>query len=77
MGSTYIIDTIELQKIMIEQGIKTITELSEKSGVGRDTLSGLINGKIRPSFGVLIKLASTLDLSPETAGRIFFCRQLT
>lgn len=77
MKSTYIIDTIELQKIMIEHGIKTITELSKETGVGRDTLSGLINGKIRPSFGVLIKLTDTLNLSPEEAGRIFFCRKLT
>lgn len=77
MSDTYKIDTNELRKLMIDKGINSITELSEKSGVGRDTLSRLMRGKIKPSFGVILKIANALEMSPETAGRIFFYHELT
>lgn len=77
MAGTYKIDTIELRKLMIDKEIVSITELSEKSGVGRDTLSRLMRGKIQPSFGVILKIVDALEMPPETAGRIFFYHELT
>lgn len=72
----YRINTKELKKVMIDNNIESIAELSEKTGVGRDTLSKVINGKAQPSFGVLLKLAEALSMSPEVAGKVFFYREL-
>lgn len=75
--NTYTVNTKELRKIMIDKNISSIAELSEKSGVGRATLSKMINGQVQPSFGVLLKVADALSMSPETAGKVFFYRELT
>lgn len=69
---SYSVDTVELKKLMVEKGFDTIGELAEKSGVGRDTVSGVVNGKIRPSTAVMEKLMTTLDMKPVDAGTIFF-----
>lgn len=69
-------DHIELKKIMIEKGYKTIKELSEKSGVNRNTLASVFNGERQPSSETMEKLVVTLDIEPEKAGRIFFNRNL-
>lgn len=68
----YKVDTKALQKAMIDADIKTIEQLSELTGVNRNTLSDIINGKIFPSSMVMSKLASSLKLTSEDAGRIFF-----
>ena len=48
----------------------TQTELSEKSGVSRATISGLENGSVRAtSSNTLLKLARALD---TTVDQIFF-----
>lgn len=72
----YKTDTVELKKIMVEKHIDTITQLSELSGVGRDTLSKILSGKAQPSAGVMIKLSSALEMNPEVAGKIFFTPNL-
>ena len=72
----YKTDTIELKKLMVEKKIDTIIQLSELSGVGRDTLSKILSGKAQPSSGVMIKLSSALEMEPEVAGRIFFAPNL-
>lgn len=72
----YRVDTIELRKAMLDNGIRTNEALSRASGVGRDTISRTLNSKIRPSFDVMVKIAEALDLSPERAGRIFFAENL-
>ena len=72
----YRTDIIELKKLMIEKGIDTITELSNRSGVGRDTLSKILSGKIQPSFDVMYKIASALEMESEIAGKIFFAHNL-
>ena len=69
---SYSVNTVELKKLMIEKGIETISELSEKSGVGRDTCSGVVNGKIRPSTAVMEKIMIALEMKPVDAGLIFF-----
>lgn len=72
----YKVDTKELQKAMIDADIKTIEQLSELTGVNRNTLSDIINGKIFPSSMVMSKLAYCLKLTSEDAGRIFFAPKL-
>lgn len=72
----YTVDTIALRKLMIEQGYMTISSLSKASDVGRNTLSKVLDGSIRPSADVMSKLAVALTMSPEVAGRVFFARNL-
>lgn len=72
----YKVDTKALQKAMIDLDIKTIEQLSEITGVNRNTLSDIINGKIFPSSMVMAKLAHCLHLTSEEAGRIFFTPRL-
>lgn len=69
-------NTNELKKLMIDCDIKTVKELSERTGVNRNTLAQVINGKIQPSSEVMIQLVLTLDIEPQKAGEIFFNREL-
>lgn len=68
----YKTDTQELRKAMIDKNIITISDLSERSGVGRDTISKILDGKIQPSTAVMFKIAETLELDSSKAGNIFF-----
>lgn len=69
-------DCIELQKMMVEKGIKTIAELSRKSGVNRNTCAQVVNGDITPSTDVMYKIAGALDMNSFQAGKIFFAKNL-
>lgn len=71
-----ITDTVELKKIMAEQKIKNIKELSEKSGVSRNTLSYILRGLKQPSADVMDKLVICLEMEPSRAGLVFFKRVL-
>lgn len=73
---SYAVDTAELKKAMINAGINTAVELSEKSGVNRNTVGGILNGDIRPSSAVIEKIARALSLDGNDIGRIFFKLQL-
>lgn len=68
----YKVDIIELKKIMVEQNLDKIIDLSAASTVDRTTLSKIINGDIRPSTTVIEKLMSALHIQPERVGEIFF-----
>ncbi|MBQ6455679.1 MAG: helix-turn-helix transcriptional regulator [Mogibacterium sp.] len=72
----YTVDTTELKKAMINAGINTTVELSERSGVNRNTVGGILNGEIRPSSAVIEKIARALSLDGQDIGRIFFKAQL-
>lgn len=72
----YAVDTAELKKAMINAGINTAVELSERSGVNRNTVGGILNGDIRPSSAVIEKIARALSLDGNDIGRIFFKSQL-
>ena len=65
-------DTIELKKLMVEKGFETINSLSTASGVSRNTLGKVLNGKIQPSADVMYKLVETLEIPAPKAGTIFF-----
>ena len=76
MAGIFRTDTIELRKIMAEKAIKTTKELSEKSGINRNTLSSVLNGTTQPSSDVMEKLVFALEIEPEKAGNIFFKHNL-
>jgi transcriptional regulator with XRE-family HTH domain len=69
-------DAIALKKIMIEKGFKTIGSLSEAAGINRNTLGKVLDGKTQPSAEVMNKLVEALNIPPETAGIIFFNKDL-
>lgn len=73
---TYITDTIELRKAMVESGYKTIGQLSDDCGVNRNTLGKIISGEKQPTAEAMYKIADCLSFSPERAGSIFFTRDL-
>ncbi len=68
----YICDTVELKKEMVEKGIRTNLELSRRSGVNRNTVGQVVEGKKQPSTDVMHRLAYALELTSERAGIIFF-----
>lgn len=72
MARIYKTDTIALKKLMVEKNLDKIIDLSEASGVDRNTLAKVVNGDAQPSSQVMDKLVATLSMDPETAGRIFF-----
>lgn len=73
---SYTVDVIELRKAMADAEIFTFLELSEKSGVDRNTVSKVVKGTIRPSTAVMEKIATALNLNPSKAGEIFFVPNL-
>lgn len=74
--SIYKTDVIAIKKRMAEKRIGTIKELSEKSGIGRNTLAKVLREEIQPSSDTMEKLVFCLDIAPEDAGSIFFSRNL-
>ena len=72
----YKVDVVELKKIMVEQKLEKIIDLSFASKVDRNTLSKVISGNIKPSTTVIEKLMSALNIPPERAGEIFFSTNL-
>ena len=71
------VDGKAIRHKMIDLGINSITELSEKSGVNRNTVAEVLDGKIRPSTSTMDKLYRALEMTPEEGGRIFFGQKLT
>ena len=76
MNTIYTIDCIALRTKMAMKGINTIKELSEKSGIGRNTLSKILNGKLKPSIRVIERLIIVLEITSDEAGSIFFNQNL-
>lgn len=72
MSKTYKVNILVLWDQAERKGIRSVEELSERSGVDRDVLLPILEGRSLPSFDIMLKLASALELSPELAGRIFF-----
>lgn len=72
----YCVDTQELRKAMIDANLPTAVSLAEASGVDRNTIGLILNGKSKPSASVIEKLARALVLDGEGIGRIFFSKKL-
>lgn len=68
----YTVDTKAIKKLMIDNNINSIGELSERSGVNRNTTADVVSGKIRPSTAVMEKFMVALNIEPVNAGPIFF-----
>ena len=67
-------NTIELKKLMIENGIDSITALSKATNINRNTLSAVLNGDAQPSSYVMYRLVDALHIQPANAGVIFFAQ---
>lgn len=72
----YEVDITELKKIMVEQNLENIIDLSSASEVDKNTLSKVLNGLAKPSTTVIEKLVFALHIPPEKAGAIFFSLNL-
>ena len=71
-----IVDTAKLRYYMDKAGYKTVTDLERASGVNRNTLSGVLNGRVLPSSDVMDKLIESIDIPISEAGGIFFAEKL-
>ena len=70
----YTVDTIELRKLFLENGLISIQEMADACHLSRDTMSDIINGKARPGAVAMYSIAETLGAEPEILGKIFFKR---
>ncbi len=69
-------DTVAIKKIMAEKGFKTISSLADQSGINRNTLGKVIDGKAQPSSDTMFRLVDTLGIPAAEAGKIFFAVNL-
>ena len=67
-------NTIELRKLMAENGFYTISALASASKINRNTLGRVLEGAAQPSADIMYKLTIALKMSPEQAGTVFFAR---
>ena len=70
------VDTAALRWYMDKAGIRTILDLSDATGINRNTLSGVLKGTVYPSSDVMGRMVSALGIPPEKAGAIFFSQKL-
>lgn len=77
MSRIYTTDSISLKKIMVDRRLDKISDLSAETGVDRNTLAKVVNGKIQPSAPVMDKLVFALKIDARDAGKIFFYHKLT
>ena len=67
---------IALKQAMVAKNLEKVTDLSEASGISRNTLSSILNGKSQPSSNTMYALVNVLELTPDSAGVIFFGNDL-
>lgn len=72
----YRVNVAELKKAMIDSGFNKVKDLSQATGVDRNTLGKILNEKAIPSSRTMYALVSALNLSYEKAGEIFFSHNL-
>lgn len=70
--SIYKTDVVAIKKRMAEKKIDTIVELSERSGIHRNTLAKVLKEEAQPSSDTMEKLVFALEFSPQEAGCVFF-----
>ena len=71
-----IVDTAKLRYYMDKAGCKSVTDLEKASGVNRNTLAGVLNGKVLPSSDVMDRIITGINIPVEEAGGIFFAEKL-
>lgn len=70
------VDTEELRVEMVRAGFKTISDFAKAADINRNTTAEVVNGSAYPSSIVMAKMARTLGISAERAGRIFLNKNL-
>ena len=70
------VDVIALNDIARHAGDKTNTAVSKRLKMNRNTVSNVMNGRERPSSTFMFAFVSAYSLESETAGRVFFKRNL-
>lgn len=71
-GYFYKTDVVELKKLMVENNIESVSELSKMCNINRSTLSKILNEELQPTSQIMYKLAECLNMSSVQAGKIFF-----
>lgn len=72
----FYVDSCALRKKALDKGLVKINEISEKTGVNRNTLSDILSNNTQPSTSVINALISNLDIPQEDVGSIFFAKNL-
>lgn len=68
----YKVNTVELKKLLIENGYDTIGDFAKDADMSRKTAADVVNGKRRPSTIIMEKFITVLHIEPQNAGIIFF-----
>lgn len=70
-------NTIEVKKRMLDCGINSFKELSERSGISYPTIKKIFDNKGVPTIGTLEKLAEALSVPKSEISSFFFTYELT
>jgi len=70
------VDAKAFRIAMINANYDSFVQLSNETGIDKITLSNVCNGKQKPSYDTIEKLADALHLGYEEIGSIFFYREL-
>lgn len=73
----YEVDCKELRKLMVDHDIDSITTLSEKSGIDRGTIAKTLDGKIQPTYRVIVSFAKVFEMDSQQIGSIFFKQKVS
>jgi len=68
----YEVDCKELKKLMIDHDIATTAAFAKVTGVNRDTLSKILDGKLFPTYHVIAGIAKAMKMDSQQIGSIFF-----
>ena len=71
-----IVDSKAFKKAMIDANCDSYAKLAEKTNIDNITLSNICNGKQKPSYDTIVKLADALSMTYNEIGEIFFYREL-
>lgn len=73
----YEVDSKELKKLMIDHDIESISILSEKTGIDRNTIAKILDGKVLPTYRVIERIAKLLQMDSQQIGSIFFKQKVS
>jgi DNA-binding XRE family transcriptional regulator len=73
----YEVDCKELKKLMIDHDIATNTAFAELTGVNRDTIAKILDGKLFPTYKVIADIAKAMKMDSQQIGSIFFKQKVT
>ncbi len=73
----YVVDVKKIKKLMVDHEIETVEALSDRTGVNRNTLADVLNGKSYPSSMVMTKIGEALNIAAEDMGGIFFAQKVS